>query len=86
MTDVELTEYLYKRGCLPKWAYYQLNGKSAAENYRDQHFRNLEVERELEAYREKRKAEIDAEIESEIENELAPKIEAALNDLLKDWQ
>jgi len=35
MTNEELTEFLFKRGLMPRWAYYQLNGKTATENYRD---------------------------------------------------
>jgi len=34
MTDTELIENLHKRRLIPDWAYYQLNGKDAAENYR----------------------------------------------------
>lgn len=89
MTNEELTEYLFKRGLMPRWAYYQLNGKTAAENYRDQHLRLQEREkadRELEEYRSRRKAEIDAEIEKQIEDELAPKIEKTIEDLFKEWQ
>ena len=89
MTNEELTEYLFKRGLMPRWAYYQLNGKTAAENYRDQYLREVQRERadrEIEEYKTRRKAEIEAELEKEVEEKLAPTVEDALNDLLKDWQ
>ena len=30
------TERLYKSGKMPRWAYYQLNGKTAQDNYIEQ--------------------------------------------------
>lgn len=81
MTDEEFTQYLFNRGYIPKWAYYQLNGKTADENYRNQHQRMIEREkanREIDDYKSRRKAEVEAEIEEGIEE--------TLNDLLKDWQ
>lgn len=31
----EMLEYLHDSGQMPDWAYYQQNGKSASENYRE---------------------------------------------------
>ena len=33
--DKEQVELYHNLGLMPDWAYYQLNGKSANENYRD---------------------------------------------------
>lgn len=32
----EQIEYLHDTGKMPDWIYYQQNGKSASENYREQ--------------------------------------------------
>lgn len=88
MTEKELTEYLFQRGLMPSWAYYQLNGKSAADNYRDQYYRLQErerAERDLLEYKARRKAEIDTEIEKQIEDELAPKVERTIEELFQEW-
>ena len=85
MTDKEYIEYLHNSGKMPDWYYYQVNGKTFSENYIEQ-LNKRKADRELEKYKARRKAEIDAEIEKQIEEELTPKIEAALNDLFKDWQ
>ena len=34
--DPQMVEMLHDMGTMPDWAYYQLNGKSAQENYADQ--------------------------------------------------
>lgn len=34
--DQQMIEYYHRRGLMPDWAYYQQNGKSAIENYREQ--------------------------------------------------
>lgn len=34
--DHQMIEYYHRNGMMPDWAYYQQNGKSAMENYRDQ--------------------------------------------------
>ena len=45
-----------------------------------------QIDRELEIYRARRKAEIDREIEQQIEDELTPKIEKVFDELFADWQ
>ena len=91
--DIQEIERLHKSGQMPDWYYYQVNGKSASENLWEQHQKIIDklrkreqIDRELELYKARRKAEIDKEIEEQIENELTGKLEEALNDLLKDWQ
>lgn len=53
MTKEEI-EYYHNSGLMPDWIYYQVNGKTAEENYRDilmkrnKKYRDLIVDRELE--------------------------------------
>jgi hypothetical protein len=35
MMDRNMIEWLWKAGKMPDWAYYQQNGKTAFENYRE---------------------------------------------------
>ena len=87
--DIETIERLHNSGKMPDWIYYQMNGKSAWENYAEQ-FNKIskknQIDRELEIYKAKRKAEIDAELEKQIEEKAAPEIEKVLDKLLADWQ
>lgn len=91
--DLEEIERLHNSGKMPDWYYYQVNGKSAWENYAEQ-FNKIskknQIERELEIYKAKRKAEIEAELEAELEKQIeekaAPEIEKVLDKLLADWQ
>lgn len=87
--DLEEIEKLHNSGKMPDWYYYQVNGKSAWENYAEQFnkiSKKKQIERELEIYKAKRKAEIDAELEKQIEEKAAPEIEKVLDKLLADWQ
>lgn len=91
--DIEEIERLHKTGKMPDWYYYQVNGKSATENLWEQHQKMIDkikkreqIDRELEIYKARRKAEIDAELEKQIENEITPKIESVIDDLFKDWK
>lgn len=91
--DKKEIERLHDAGLMPDWYYYQVNGKSATENLLEQHQKMMDkikkkeqIDRELEIYKARRKAEIDQELESQIESELAPKIESIIDDLFKDWQ
>lgn len=53
MTKEEI-EYYHNSGLMPDWIYYQVNGKTAEENYRDilmkrnKEYRDLIVDREIE--------------------------------------
>ena len=40
LPDSQIVELLHDMGKMPDWAYYQLNGKSAQENYADQKRKN----------------------------------------------
>ena len=45
--DPQMVEMLHDMGKMPDKAYYQLNGKSAQENYADQKRKNQTMLREL---------------------------------------
>ena len=60
----------------------QLNGRTAQENYRTMK-QKAATDFFLSLYKSRRRAEIDREIEQEIERELPPKIEQAIDDILK---
>ena len=87
--DIETIERLHNSGKMPDWIYYQMNGKSAWENYVEQ-FNKIskknQIDWELEIYKAKRKAEIEAELEKQIEEQVAPEIEKALDKLFADWR
>ena len=38
----EMIEKLHREGKMPDWAYYQQNGKSAQENWEEQHRKIME--------------------------------------------
>lgn len=69
----ENIEYLRESDQMPDWIYYQQNGKTINENYRDQHIRKCQdVERMLQ--QEKRyKHPIDEHIK-EVEKHLTAKV------------
>ena len=78
--EKEMIEYYHNRGLMPDWWYYQVNGKSATENYLDMvNKRDMKLREELLRQREKE------ELEKEIEDKLEDTIEKVLNDLLKDF-
>ena len=83
---LEQIEYLHERGLMPDWVYYQQNGKTAEENFRDQRKRLLErcEQREQERRREQAKKE-EKQLEAEMEKQLEKAIEKALDQLLKDF-
>ena len=41
-SQAEQAEYYHSIGKMPDWIYYQLNGKTAQENYNDFHRRQAE--------------------------------------------
>lgn len=78
--DKEMIEYYHNNGLMPDWWYYQVNGKSATENYLDMvNKRDMKLREELLRQREKE------ELEKEIEDKLEDTIEKVLNDPLKDF-
>lgn len=70
----------------PDWAKHQTNGKTASENYREIIQKRQEALKEIAEYKILRKAQIDEEIDREIQGEIVPKIEIALDCLLREWQ
>ena len=40
--DPQIVEQLHDQGKMPDWAYYQLNGKSAQENFNDWHDKRIQ--------------------------------------------
>ena len=78
--EKEMIEYYHDRGLMPDWWYYQVNGKSAEENYIDMvNRRSLKFREEMLREQEKR------ELEKELEAKLEETLEKVLNDLLKDF-
>ena len=78
--EKEMIEYYHDRGLMPDWWYYQVNGKSAEENYIDMvNRRSLKFREEM--LREQEKKELEKELEAKLEETL----EKVLNDLLKDF-
>ena len=75
-----MIEYYHDRGLMPDWWYYQVNGKTAEENYIDMvNRRSLKFRDEM--LREEEKKELEKELEAKLEETL----EKVLNDLLKDF-
>lgn len=90
---IEEIERLHKTGKMPDWIYYAQNGKSPTQNWWEQRQKVIDkikgkeqIDKELEIYKARRKAEIDNEIDQQIEDELTPKIEKVIDSLLSDWQ
>ena len=71
----EEIEIYRSMGLMPDWVYYQVNGKSAQENY------NEIARRRQRQFYEKLSKEQEKEIEKQVENV----IERTLEDLLKDF-
>lgn len=64
----DMIEQLWKAGKMPDWAYYQQNGKTAEENYREQKARFAE--------------RIENDIEKQIEKKLPVLLDTALSKML----
>jgi molecular chaperone GrpE (heat shock protein) len=84
----EQIEWLHDHGKMPDWIYYQVNGKSAQENYNEQHKKILERyrAREEEARRQAEQKKAEAELEKEIEAKVEKTVEKVLEDLLKGFK
>ena len=80
-----------QRGTLPDRYWYQLNGKSAQENYNAQHkkmmeqYRQREAEQRREAEEKALEKKLEADLEKQIEKKLDKALEKALDDLLKGF-
>ena len=88
----EQIEWLHDHGKMPDWAYYQQNGKTAQENWEEQHRKIMERYRQREA-EQRRQAEekalekkLEADLEKQIEKKLDKALEKALDDLLKGFK
>ena len=81
MYSKEEVERIYKAGKMPDRYYYQLNGKTADENWRDQHSK---IQKNVAEYREKHRQQkdISAELAQQVEQELEPLIENTIDELL----
>ena len=74
--DLKEIEYLHDTGRMPDWAYYQLNGKNAQENY-------VAIKKKQHAeWLNQMKAK--QNLSHQIETQMEPVLNAVLDDLLKD--
>ena len=78
--DKKMVEYYHDNGQMPDWIYYQLNDKSAEENYIEQHKKIRE--RILKRYYDNQE---ESRVEKEIETKLEITLEKALEELLKEF-
>lgn len=76
----EMIEYYHNSGKMPDWVYYQVNGKTAQENYIE--IKNKNREKYRKQYIENF---INSNNKENIEKELEKEIEKALDNLLKDF-
>lgn len=68
----EEIEFYHNRGLMPDWIYYQVNGKSAQENYND--------------YYNKRTLKLNKKyLREDMQKQLDKEIEDVLDNLLKDF-
>lgn len=72
---MDLLEYYHNTGKCPDWAYYQLNGKTAQENY------NAIVARRHDYFQELLNQE---RLEALVEKEVAERLEDTVADALED--
>ena len=80
-------ERLHNSGQMPDWIYYQVNGKSAQENFEAQHRKMMEQykQREEEARRQAEQKQFEKDLEKQMETKLEKTLEKVLEDLLKDF-
>lgn len=83
----EEIEYYHDKGQMPDWIYYQVNGKTAQENYAIQkRKRQKEVMEWLEERRRReQEAKEQKELEAEIEKKACEIAEKAIEDIFKDF-
>lgn len=80
LLNQEQIEFYHNLGLMPDWVYYQVNGKSIRENYRDWHNK-----KPWDKFLAKYKEEQEEVLQKEIEDEIIPKIENAIDELLEDF-
>lgn len=79
--DLKEIEYYHDRGLMPDWFYYQVNGKSAEENYEAQKRKMDEKYRAAELEKQKQK-----ELEEQVSTMVEKALEKTLGKLLKDFK
>ena len=80
--DIKEIERLHDRGLMPDWWYYQVNGKSAEDNFEAQHKKIMEQYMAREREKEERAA-IEKYVNEVLEKKLEKCLEEALGSLLK---
>ena len=87
MTKQELIEYLHNSGKMPDNYYYQVNGKSAEENYIEiTRKRRDKIKQQLKERQDKlAAAAAQKQLEASIEKQAHKAIEKALDDVFKDF-
>ena len=83
--DKQLLEYYHDSGLMPDWAYYQQNGKSAQENFAEQH-RKMQKQFEERRRQEQQDAALEKYVNKMVEEQLEDCLEKALGNLLKDFK
>ena len=78
---MDLLEYYHTTGKCPDWAYYQLNGKTAQENYQEQKQRRHKA---LQDALDQRRREEEL-IQKEVQERLEETVAAALEDIFKGF-
>ena len=84
-SQAEQAEYYHSIGKMPDWIYYQLNGKTAQENYNDFHRRQAErfhQQQEERRRKDTEKAALD-DFEKKIEAQAEKAVEKARKSLLE---
>lgn len=80
--DIKEIEMLHDRGLMPDWWYYQVNGKSAEDNFNAQHKKIVEQYRAREREQEE-KAAIEKYVNEVLEKKLEKCLEEVLGNLFK---
>ncbi len=78
MSSTDMLEHLHDRGQIPDWAYYQQNGKSFEDNYRDILYKRQR--------RFQQEIEVEKGLENETESKLSQILDKKINDLLNSLQ
>ena len=88
MNRQEIVELLHEKGTIPDIYYYQVNGKSFQENYREITLKRQKRNRELineraeqrrrKALEAKKEKEFEAELDKQVEEKVGTAVEAAI--------
>ena len=83
--DKQLLEYYHDSGLMPDWAYYQQNGKSAQENFIEQH-KKMQKRFEEQRRQEQQDAALENYLDKMVEDKLGDCLEKALDNLFKGFK